>query len=227
LLVADTYNNKIKEIDLNRKFIRTIAGDVQAGDSNRPPRFDEPAGLSLQEELLYVADTNNHKIKVIDLADDYSVTTLEIKGLAPPQPPQEDPTPVLPMAKKMTFGKVRVRPSESQLRFLVQLELPPGAVLNQDAPLSYKVDLLSGDALIAETALARRERVDPPNNQFDIGLPLAQSEGTARLKLSVVYYYCEAQSKSLCRIGGAEWTGQVRLRTDAPTSQVVLKNVAR
>ena len=227
LLVADTYNNKIKEIDLNRKFIRTIAGDAQAGDSNRPPRFDEPAGLSLNGQTLFVADTNNHKIKVIDLASDYAVTTLEIAGLKPPEPQQEDPAPVLPMAKKMTFGTVEVRPAEDQLQFLVQLQLPAGAVLNQDAPLSYKVDLLSGDAVIAPTALERRERVDPPSDQFEFALPLAQREGRARLRVSVVYYYCEAQSKSLCRIGGAEWTGQVRLSTDARTTQVVLKNATR
>ena len=226
LFVADTYNNKIKEIDLNRGLIRTIAGDAQAGDSNRPPRFDEPAGLSLHNEILFVADTNNHKIKRVDLANNYAVDTLEIEGLKPPVLPEEDPAPILPMAKKMTFGTVDVRPSDGQLRFAVQLELPSGATLNEDAPLSYKVDLLRGDSVVADSGL-KRKRVDPPTQEFEVALPLAQSEGTARLRFSVVYYYCESDSKSLCRIGGAEWTGQIRLGSDARTTQVVLKSASR
>lgn len=227
LFVADTYNNKIKEIDLRGKLIRTIAGDSQAGDSNRPPRFDEPAGLGLHQETLYVADTNNHKIKRINLAENYAVTTLEIKGLEPPQPTQANPSPLLPSAEKITFGTVEVRPVDGQLRFQVQLQLPQGAVLNEQAPLSYQVDLISGDPVIAAAVLAERASVDPPSNDFTIALPLSETTGSARLKLSLVYYYCQQPSKSICRIGGAEWTGQIRLSASAPTSEIVLQNAAR
>ena len=83
LFVADAYNNKIKEIDLDNKMVRTIAGTGRAGKGDNPAEFDEPAGLSCALGKLFVADTNNHIIRVIDLAT-HTVTTLEIEGLTPP-----------------------------------------------------------------------------------------------------------------------------------------------
>ncbi len=59
LLVADTYNSKIKLIDPLRRSSRTIAGGNGV--------FDEPGGLSLAGGKLYIADTNHHQIKVLDL----------------------------------------------------------------------------------------------------------------------------------------------------------------
>ena len=35
-----------------------------------------------------MADTNNHLIRTIDLEHDNQVATLEIRGLAPPEPPK-------------------------------------------------------------------------------------------------------------------------------------------
>src|SRR5262249_17308356 len=67
LYVADTYNNKIKVCDAATKSVRTVAGDGQPGDSDSPPRFYQPGGLSLAGATLYVADTNNGAIRTIDL----------------------------------------------------------------------------------------------------------------------------------------------------------------
>src|SRR5262249_47685715 len=70
--VADTYNHKIKAIDLKTRACKTLAGNGKPGkgdsDTPNPVAFFEPAGLSLAGNKLYVADTNNHAIRVIDLA---------------------------------------------------------------------------------------------------------------------------------------------------------------
>ncbi|HIE94300.1 MAG TPA: hypothetical protein EYQ83_16100 [Acidobacteria bacterium] len=42
--------------------------------------FDEPAGVAFADGRIYVADTNNHLIRVIDLEADV-VTTLVLTGL--------------------------------------------------------------------------------------------------------------------------------------------------
>ena len=47
-------------------------------------QFSEPAGLSVAGRTLYVADTNNHAIRTIDL-DTKQVGTLAIAGLVPPK----------------------------------------------------------------------------------------------------------------------------------------------
>jgi len=44
----------------------------------------EPGGLSQANGKLYVADTNNHRIQVIDLKTK-SVSTLALQGVEPPK----------------------------------------------------------------------------------------------------------------------------------------------
>ena len=85
LYVADTYNNKIKRIDPATGVSETFLGSGQegadAGDALQA-RFDEPEGVAVAGGLLFVADTNNHVIRVTDLRDGVAqhgkVSTLEL-----------------------------------------------------------------------------------------------------------------------------------------------------
>jgi len=81
LYIADTYNNKIKQIDLETTTCRTIAGTGQPGGDDRPAAFDEPAGITYANGRLYVADTNNHLVRTVDLTAENRVGTLRIDGL--------------------------------------------------------------------------------------------------------------------------------------------------
>jgi thiol-disulfide isomerase/thioredoxin len=83
LYIADTYNNKIKVCALKSREVKTFAGDGKPGSDDDPARFYQPGGLSAAGSSLYVADTNNHKIRVIDLAT-HAVKTLALAGLSPP-----------------------------------------------------------------------------------------------------------------------------------------------
>ena len=79
LYVADTYNSKIKTIDLKDGTVTTFLGSKK--DDKDPP-FNEPAGLSLANGKLYVADTNAHRIRVVDLKTK-ALSTIELKGVEP------------------------------------------------------------------------------------------------------------------------------------------------
>ena len=81
LYVADTYNNKIKAIDPATGETRTLAGSGAAGRSDDPPTFNEPGGIAAAAGKLYVADTDNHLIRVIDLGRGNRVSTLRMSGL--------------------------------------------------------------------------------------------------------------------------------------------------
>jgi thiol-disulfide isomerase/thioredoxin len=85
IYIADTYNNKIKEIDPIHGDTHTLAGTGAADYAENPPVFNNPSGLSQAGGKLFVADTNNHAIRIIDLAKDNAVSTLEITGLKPPE----------------------------------------------------------------------------------------------------------------------------------------------
>lgn len=59
-------------MDPKTKGCTTLAGSGDAGDATASfaeSAFNEPGGLCVAERgrLLYVADTNNHQIKVMDL----------------------------------------------------------------------------------------------------------------------------------------------------------------
>jgi thiol-disulfide isomerase/thioredoxin len=89
IYVADTYNNKIKAVDAKTGDTVTIAGTGEAKLSDDKPAFDQPAGLSIAGGNLYVADTNNHAIRVIDLSSN-KVSTLSIEGLSPPESKEKE-----------------------------------------------------------------------------------------------------------------------------------------
>jgi DNA-binding beta-propeller fold protein YncE/thiol-disulfide isomerase/thioredoxin len=79
--LADTYNNRIKVLNPEIREARTIAGTGEAGFRDGPAaqaQFNEPGGLATASGKLYVADTNNHAIRVIDL-DTRMVETLKIE----------------------------------------------------------------------------------------------------------------------------------------------------
>jgi len=84
LYVADTYNNKIKVVDPTTGATRTVAFTGPAPGGDAEATFDEPAGITAAAGKLFVADTNNHLIRVIDLRDNNRLWTLKIPGLKAP-----------------------------------------------------------------------------------------------------------------------------------------------
>lgn len=81
--IADSYNHKIKRMDLSTLRITTVAGDGTQGitDGNAlNASFDEPAGISYRDGVVYVADTNNHQIRRLDI-DSGTVDTIELVGV--------------------------------------------------------------------------------------------------------------------------------------------------
>jgi DNA-binding beta-propeller fold protein YncE len=58
IYIADTYNSKIKVLDPSRKSVTTLVG----GDL-----LEEPGGLSVGGDTLYVADTDHGRIVTVDL----------------------------------------------------------------------------------------------------------------------------------------------------------------
>ena len=82
--IADSYNHKIKEADLATRTISTLAGTgVPGTGTHDEPQFNEPGGLSLAGNRLYVADTNNNRVQYFkDLQPAVEPTSVgRVKGL--------------------------------------------------------------------------------------------------------------------------------------------------
>ena len=83
LFVADTYNNKVKTISPENREATSFLGSGDPGHRDGVgdlAEFYEPSGLSVAGGKLYIADTNNHSIRVADVTT-RDVATLELTGL--------------------------------------------------------------------------------------------------------------------------------------------------
>src|SRR4029079_9436263 len=84
ILIADTYNHKIKQLDPKTRSVKSFLGSGKPGQTDGSmPSFYEPGGLSVANGKLYIADTNNHAVRMVDLKTK-TASTLNIKGLQPP-----------------------------------------------------------------------------------------------------------------------------------------------
>lgn len=85
LYVTDTYNHKIKRVDLSKNSICTlkIANTPTEKDKKSLFSFNEPAGACVRDDkTILVADTNNHSVKILEIDADSNirnVKTLELK----------------------------------------------------------------------------------------------------------------------------------------------------
>lgn len=84
MYIADTWNNCVREIDLGSRRIRTLAGSPQAGfadgvGAESKFNFTMCVTLNHDETQLHIADINNRRIRVLDLADN-SVRTIAGNG---------------------------------------------------------------------------------------------------------------------------------------------------
>ncbi len=72
LYVADTFNNRIKRLDPGARRCETILGCGDAGFEDNPDGhlayLNEPGGVTAFRDLLFIADTNNHAVRVANLA---------------------------------------------------------------------------------------------------------------------------------------------------------------
>lgn len=71
LYIADTYNDKIKIVDPDKRSSKTLLGSDGS--------LYEPGGLDVHDGRIWIADTNNHAIKVYDL-ESGKLETLEINS---------------------------------------------------------------------------------------------------------------------------------------------------
>jgi DNA-binding beta-propeller fold protein YncE len=222
LYVADTYNHKIKQVDPATDKVQTLLGNGTSGDGDDPPRFFEPGGLSIAGAALYVADTNNHRIRKVDLKSE-KVSTLEIAGLAPParvKPAESDEgaghKPIVVAAQRIAAGK--------QLTFEAVLKVPAGYKLNALAPVSYRLAAAGEQALVAAADLGERIQVDAPveGTTVNFSVPLASPAGKGELTITVSYGYCRNGAGGLCKLGTLAWLVPIEVAADAKESVIRL-----
>jgi thiol-disulfide isomerase/thioredoxin len=222
LYVADTYNNKIKSIDPESQSAKTIAGTGKPGTSDDPAEFDEPAGITFAAGKLYVADTNAHSIRIIDLQHDNKVSTFVVEGLEPPSAvkPMLAQKPTFPRAKQVDLEPRRVNASDGKVRIDVTLKLPVGWKINPLAPQRYFVETTDKTGPLDRKELGQLVKVDPPSKEIAIELPITENKGSETLKISMDYYYCQDKNEGLCKTGSVAFTLSFSLDDNASETKI-------
>jgi DNA-binding beta-propeller fold protein YncE len=187
LYLADTYNSKIKALDPETREVRALWGDGPGWRDGTAPLFYEPGGADLAGDRLYVADTNNHAVRVVDLPTGETATVVlrDTEGLLT----QADPY----NAEVVTLAPQQIAPGPGVID--LDVTFPPGYKANDLAPSSIAwqtQELLtfdSGEAI---------QRLEDPRFPLELGVTFRGGEGTVAADMTL--YYCEEDKESLCLI---------------------------
>ena len=227
LYVADTYNHKVKAIEPATGAARTLAGSGKPGRGDQPSEFREPTGLTAAAGKLFVADTNNHLIRVVELAS-AKVSTLVIAGLKPPEPPAVGPKAAAWMVEEHV-PRTAVRPADGAIRLQVELTLPSGYKMNPLAPTAYRVESAEGAAAgpIRRDGFGKTVRLEKPAATFEIRLPGDGDTGRDACRIVLDYYYCREGAEGLCKAGSVVWTVPVELSPAIDRMSIPLRHAVR
>ncbi|MBN1120236.1 MAG: redoxin domain-containing protein [Anaerolineae bacterium] len=195
IFIADTYNSRIKTLDPETDITTTIFGlggdgGFADGDSSTA-EFDEPGGLSYADGKLYVADTNNHAIRVIDLEEGI-VSTVEF-----PNPEalmiEEAPVTVVGGVQDAdeTLEEQQVAAGEGEIVFRVSL--PDGFKINDLVESEIRPSSTGGKVLIDEADA--RVVIDDTREAH---IPATFEAGDDTLYADMTLYYCRTGEEALC-----------------------------
>jgi hypothetical protein len=217
LLIADTYNHKIKELDPRSLRVSTLFGTGKPGQRDgTASSFYEPGGLSVAAGKLYVADTNNHAIRVVDLKTKQT-STLVIKELMPPAKSMEKlASDTGPEGEEIKLPVQQLR-TGSNRALVINVELPAGYHLNPAAPQRYKISVDHEKSITIDPNTSSRASKDL---KLPLRIPVGVAEvGTSNLRAQVTLFYCREDNTGTCRIKTLTWevTVQVTNAVDAPT----------
>lgn len=226
LYVADSYNHKIKVVDPKERTSKTLLGDGEAGARLAPLRISEPAGIAFAKSAgkMFVADTNNHRIVVVDLnAKEPQAAVFEIAGLKEPVA-TEAASEATPIGKGVAVPVQKV--SGKLLTIHVELKYPAEYKINDLYPIRAT---LTGDAtqtLVIADALGKRTKGTLDKDSFSFEIPLTETTGKSTYQLSVAYSYCRGGASGLCKIHTAQFelplevaaggVATIKLVTDTP-----------
>ncbi|MEK6261080.1 MAG: thioredoxin-like domain-containing protein [Planctomycetota bacterium] len=220
LFVADSYNHKLKFVDLKTRESITWLGTGKSGTNLSPVQFAEPAGLAIADGTLYVADTNNQRIVAVDLASK-KAREFPIEGLAPPQP-VADPHTADSKFRTVELAAQQIA-SSSGITFNVKFALPEGYKLNPLLPVTYRLGVEGEQSLIDADQLNRKTEATTDGESTKFHILVANKTGRATLLVTLTYGYCRDGKGGLCKVDSVRFKLPVELAAKAEAKSVTLK----
>ena len=223
LYVADTYNHKIKRIDPATRESVTLAGTGEPGladGDGASAQFYEPGGLDYADGKLYVADTNNHAIRIVDLASG-AVSTVafpnaeRLTGAAPAESTSTGETPEIPEGAIVQAAQT-VGVGEGTIE--INAHIPEGYKLNTAAPFTAIWD---DNPLVQIPADYNPYREIKPH--LPVEIPATFAEGQTNLVVNLTIYWCEAVNQTLCFVDRSVLVVPLTVSADSDAHTVQLE----
>lgn len=214
LYVADTYNHKIKKLDPAKKELSTFIGQGKRGYTDGPAesaQLNEPAGVCILGEKMFIADANNHLIRVCDLKA-RTVSTLSWKNVEKLALPNSDAQLAL---EELPAQKITADTKE----LILNIGLPEGKKLNSAARSTVSFETGS------PTSQAGRQAIELTGTSIKI--PLAIKSGAGRLIANLDLYYCDTKSEGLCYFAGRRIAIPLEVDSSGKTAPVLAYNLIR
>jgi thiol-disulfide isomerase/thioredoxin len=188
-VVSDTYNNRLRLVDMERGTVETLAGGAAGfrDGTGTDARFSEPAGLARIGDVLIVADTGNHALRRVELAT-RAVTSLLPMGLEPPDAPAHRLEPV-------------VLEAGAAVTLAIALVPPPGTRLDHGGSAPVQVRLTADPPEAIEGALTQSAASLPAR----VGLRTRAVGGTLRIELRGAFCDEHGGEGAACRLAEAAY----------------------
>ncbi|MBI4750955.1 MAG: redoxin domain-containing protein [Acidobacteria bacterium] len=223
VFIADTYNHKIKVLNPATRSVTSLVGSTSPGlEDGEKAKFFEPGGLSEADGKLYVADTNNHAVRVVDVAT-RKVSTLALKGLKPVSAPPVSSDEFAPNAETLTLPAQKIVPGQVG-KLILDITLPGGFHFNDAIEQRYQIKISgTGTLTFAPGDLKKASKL----LTFPVSVPFeAAKVGKMELEVSATFYYCREDNTGVCQIKSVIWKVPVEI-TASKTSDIRLQFQAK
>jgi len=195
LYVADTYNHRLKVLDLDTRESRTILGDGLPGLTDgrgQSAQLDEPSGLSLAGRRLYIADTNNHQVRVLDV-DTGELSTLLLTNLE-----LATITAVGLSDDEVVLPPTTLAPGRVQLT--VEFDLPEGYKYNTIG--TFRFEWTADDPAYISAVTPALYEAQGPETPLTFDIEVAAGGGSNVIYGDTTVFYCLIAEEAFCLIRG-------------------------
>ncbi len=196
LLVADTYNHRIKQVDPDKRTSTGFYGNGKRGE------LFEPSNLTTINGSVLVADTNNHRILMIDEGTK-SARELMISGLETHVESQRaEPGVAARMVPAITLAQ------DKTVTLSLAPEIPVGCHLTPGAPVSLRIEINGKPAY--------QQTINSKNLTVPITLPISADKlpPAGEWVIRLAYSYCSEGFSAVCRPAEAAWATTVSRGAD-------------
>ncbi len=192
LYVADTYNNKIKTVNPATHEAYTFAGTGFSGvrdGSKDAAQFNEPNGLTIMNGKIFVTDTNNNLLRVIDMISN-EVKTVRISN------PDKLMVSMKPDKKLMVENVIKLDPVELKqgaVKIKLNFTLPAGYHINPEALPQVAVN--SMDGLVENSEI----EINTESPSFELPIKILGGILSGKVSIEVLIYYCDTENQGICK----------------------------